>query len=124
MKEVAIQSVSALASIYTALELAGLNLVGDVSEATVKVVKHKYGQDVGDSTRESLGIVQDVNLARSSITRLGVRALARATVIQSGKNLADKRKTDGVQTQNQGTATNSQSTSQPVSSSSSTLHLD
>jgi len=82
-KEVAIQTVAAVAKIYESLEVAGLSLLGDVSQATVKVVHHKYGDEVASATKHGLGVVTDVSTATVQMRRVGLRAVAKATAIES-----------------------------------------
>jgi hypothetical protein len=82
-KEVAVQSIAALAKVYESLETAGLTLLGDLNQATVKVVHHKYGDDYAQATSAGLGVVKDVNTVTVNMRRVGIRAMTKATIRQS-----------------------------------------
>jgi hypothetical protein len=86
-KEVAVQAISALAKVYESLETAGLALIGDLSQATVKVVSHKYGEEAGSATEQGLGVVGDVSTTTVHMRRVGIRAIAKATVMESSKRV-------------------------------------
>eukprot|EP00456_Euglypha_rotunda_P020128 TRINITY_DN1767_c0_g1_i2.p1 TRINITY_DN1767_c0_g1~~TRINITY_DN1767_c0_g1_i2.p1 ORF type:complete len:232 (+),score=39.46 TRINITY_DN1767_c0_g1_i2:332-1027(+) len=104
MKDVAVQSISALVKIYGALELAGLALLSDASEATVKVVKHKYGEEVGHTTAQGLGVVTDMGAASAAMSRVGVTAVAKATVVEATVDLlGDQKKVEERRQQHQQT---------------------
>lgn len=46
--------VCAAVEVYEALEASGLTLISDLSEATVDVLQHKYGDDVAGTARDGV----------------------------------------------------------------------
>jgi len=91
VKHVGKTTFGAVAKLYEALELAGLVLLRDVTDATVQVVTHKYGPEVGRTTHTGLGVVTDVTIATSQMRSVGVKAILKKTAKESAiQSLADE----------------------------------
>lgn len=79
-KTVARSTIGAALKVFEALEVAGKALLVGTANATVTVVTHKYGQEVGAATQQGFGVVTDLTDSALAMRKVGVRAIAKATV--------------------------------------------
>ena len=80
-------TIGAVLNVYQAMETAVFGVAHDVSAATVTVVTHKYGEEAGIHTKESLGVVENVAVAAHGMKQLGVKSIAKATAIKTGQEV-------------------------------------
>lgn len=80
-------TIGAVLNVYQAMETAVFGVAHDVSSATVTVVTHKYGEERGAHTKESLGVVENVVVAAHGVNQLGVKSIAKATAIKTGQEV-------------------------------------
>lgn len=71
-----------------ALDDASETLLLDLTSATADVVSHKYGEEAGKATQDSLGIGTDLYLTTKQIRDLGVKSVARKAAVVTASSLA------------------------------------
>lgn len=82
-KHVGKATLSAVLNIYTAIETAVFGVAQDAAAATVTVVQHKYGEELGAHTKSSLNVATEVVVAARDVSKLGVKAIAKKTMIKT-----------------------------------------
>lgn len=85
--EVAAGVVKGASTVYMGLETAAATLFTSITDNTVKVVTHKYGQDAGSLTDNALNAVGQTALAGHNIASLGVKGIAKKAAKDTGKAL-------------------------------------
>lgn len=80
LKELAKSSISAAATLYEAVSDASVSLLHDITDATGKIIEHKYGQEAGASARDGLQVIKDAGIATVEMRKIAVTALAGRTV--------------------------------------------
>jgi len=83
--EVASGSISAISTVYMALENSSKILAKNIAENTVEVVKHKYGHEVGNVTDNALAAAGNTYLAVYNAGALGPKGLAKRLAKDTGK---------------------------------------
>lgn len=104
LKDAGRKSIEAVLTVYASLAAAGVLLLEDTKEATVHVVTHRYGAEMGQSVDNGnlsllmtlpfpiinsqlllqyigLGVATDMGQASMAMRSVGARALARGTAI-------------------------------------------
>jgi len=94
-KHVARSSLSAIVTVYDALEDAGLTLLSDMTDSTVNVLTYKYGADVGQTAADSLGIVKDLATCAVVSKRVGFKPLVQRTAAQTTISMLNDQKLEG-----------------------------
>ncbi|XP_045123403.1 spartin-like isoform X2 [Portunus trituberculatus] len=85
--EVAAGAVKGASTIYMGLESAAATLATSLTDNTVKVVTHKYGENVGALTDNTLYAVGQTAWAGHNIASLGVKGVAKRVAKDTGKAL-------------------------------------
>ncbi|XP_063869375.1 spartin-like isoform X4 [Scylla paramamosain] len=85
--EVAAGAVKGASTIYMGLESAATTLATSLTDNTVKVVTHKYGEDVGALTDNTLYAVGQTAWAGHNIASLGVKGVAKRVAKDTGTAL-------------------------------------
>lgn len=85
--EVAAGAVKGASTIYMGLESAAATLAASLTDNTVKVVTHKYGEEVGALTDNTLYAVGQTAWAGHNIASLGVKGVAKRVAKDTGKAL-------------------------------------
>ena len=86
-KDVVVNTVVAVDTLHTSMAQAGKILLTDVGSTTVEVVGHRYGEDMGDVTGESLQAVGNVLEAGSNVRKIGVKSVARVAAKSTAKGV-------------------------------------
>lgn len=86
-KQLGEAALTSVLTIYEAVEQAVWGVAGDAAQATVTVVKHRYGAEAGESTQQGLGVVGNVAQAARDMRHVGVKAIAKKTAIKAGQNI-------------------------------------
>lgn len=85
--EVAAGAVKGASTIYMGLESAAATLATSLTDSTVKVVTHRYGEEVGSLTDNTLYAVGQTAWAGHNIASLGVKGVAKRAAKDTGKAL-------------------------------------
>ncbi|XP_042859722.1 spartin-like isoform X2 [Penaeus japonicus] len=85
--EVAAGAVKGASTVYMSLESAAATLASSITQNTVKVVTHKYGEEAGSLTDNTLCAVGQTALVGHNIASLGVKGIAKRTAKDTGKAL-------------------------------------
>lgn len=85
--EVAAGAVRGASTIYMSLETAAATLASSLTDNTVKVISHKYGDDAGNLADNTLYAVGQTAWAGHNIASLGVKGIAKRTAKDTGKAL-------------------------------------
>ncbi|XP_042231033.1 protein spartin-like isoform X2 [Homarus americanus] len=85
--EVASGALRGASTIYLSLETAAATLATNITDNTVKVVAHKYGEDAGALADNTLYAVGQTAWAGHNIASLGVKGIAKRTAKDTGKAL-------------------------------------
>ena len=93
-KQVVVNTVVAVDTLHTSLASAGRILLTDVSATTVDVVAHRYGDEVGDVTGESLQAVGNVIQAGANVRQIGVKSMAKVAAKGTAKGVLTGEKQD------------------------------
>ena len=83
--ELASGTVTAVSTVYTALENSSRILATNVANNTVQLVSHKYGNEMGTATENALTSVGNAYLTTYNAAALGPKALAKRAVKTTGK---------------------------------------
>ncbi|KAK4313193.1 hypothetical protein Pmani_015455 [Petrolisthes manimaculis] len=83
--EVAAGAVKGASTIYISLEAAAATLATNITDNTVKVVTHKYGDDVGCLADNTLYAVGQTAMVGHNLTSLGVKGVAKRAAKDTGK---------------------------------------
>ena len=83
--ELASGTVTAISTMYTALENSSRILATNVANNTVQLVSHKYGNEMGTATENALTSVGNAYLTTYNAAALGPKALAKRAVKTTGK---------------------------------------
>ena len=86
-KEVVVNAVVAVDTLHTALADAGRILLTDIGGTTVAVVSHRYGDEVGEVTGESLQAVGNVIQAGTNVRKIGVKAMTVVATKSAAKGV-------------------------------------
>merc|ERR1711916_15499 len=86
-KEVVVNAVVAVDTLHTALADAGGILLTDIGGTTVAVVSHRYGDEVGEVTGESLQAVGNVIQAGTNVRKIGVKAMTVVATKSAAKGV-------------------------------------
>eukprot|EP00096_Caligus_rogercresseyi_P002773 TRINITY_DN15063_c0_g1_i1.p1 TRINITY_DN15063_c0_g1~~TRINITY_DN15063_c0_g1_i1.p1 ORF type:complete len:461 (-),score=99.67 TRINITY_DN15063_c0_g1_i1:389-1771(-) len=78
-------TVTAVSTLYTALENSTKVIAQNAANSTVKVVTHKYGLDAGDATNKSLSALGNTYLTMYNAGALTVKGVAKRTVKDTSK---------------------------------------
>lgn len=89
VKEVAGAGVGAVALVYTELTDAARVLLTASCDGIGRVVTHKFGEEVGQTTVEGLGLVQDAVQLQQNVSSMGVKGLAKSTLRHTGHQLME-----------------------------------
>ncbi|XP_063970486.1 spartin-like [Lytechinus pictus] len=76
---------SGFGKVYRGLETAAIQMAKSISHATVQTVEHKYGEDAGRLTNNSLATVGNIGISAHNFNNLGVKAIAKRTAKDTGK---------------------------------------
>lgn len=82
---VAAGGIQGFAAVYMGLEQAARTLAYSLANETVQTVQHKYGPEVGDAVDNAVFSVGNVALAAHNVSSMGVKAVAKKTVKETGK---------------------------------------
>ncbi|KAK8731802.1 hypothetical protein OTU49_007270 [Cherax quadricarinatus] len=85
--EVAAGALRGASTIYMSLETAAATLASSITDNTVKVITHKYGDDAGHLADNTLYAVGQTALAGHNISSLGVKGIAKRTAKDTGRAL-------------------------------------
>lgn len=85
-KEVGKAGLAAVANVWDALETSGRALVSQLSDSTVSVVEHKYGQAAAKVTGESLSVAVDLVETAYNVKQIGVKKLIKRAGRSAGTN--------------------------------------
>ncbi|XP_069173446.1 spartin isoform X2 [Procambarus clarkii] len=85
--EVAAGAVRGASTIYMSLESAAAMLATSLTDNTVNVISHKYGEDAGHLADNTLYAVGQTAFAGHNIASLGVKGIAKRTAKATGKAL-------------------------------------
>ena len=83
--DVASGSISAISTVYMALENSSKILAKNIAENTVEVVKHRYGHEVGNVTDNALSAAGNTYLAVYNASALAPKGLAKRVAKDTGK---------------------------------------
>ena len=83
--ELAGGTLTALSTVYSALESSSRILATNVANNTVQIVSHKYGNELGGATENALTAAGNTYLTAYNATALGPKALAKRAVKTTGK---------------------------------------
>merc|ERR1712088_1276075 len=83
--ELAGGTLTALGTVYSALENSSRILATNVANNTVQVLSHKYGTEVGTVTENALTAVGNTYMTAYNTTALGPKSLAKRAVKTTGK---------------------------------------
>jgi spartin len=86
-KDIASASVVAAAEIYESMYLAGQTVLKQGGSSTAQFVGHKYGPDVGEAAQDVATSTVDVGTAYYTMSRMGVRAIAKRIAKRTAKGL-------------------------------------
>ncbi|XP_040569523.1 protein spartin [Lepeophtheirus salmonis] len=78
-------TVTAVSTLYTAVENSAKVIAKNAANSTVQVVTHKYGVDVGDATNSALSSVGNAYLTAYNAGALTVKGVAKRTVKDTSK---------------------------------------
>lgn len=87
-KHVVKNSVVAAVEIIVALEEAGLQLLKDTGTATADVLEHRYGEEVGEASKDVMGVAYDLGSAKIAMNKVGVKAMAKRAAAGATIDLA------------------------------------
>ncbi|VVC29140.1 Hypothetical protein CINCED_3A013468 [Cinara cedri] len=73
--------------IYDGLEKSGIMLGNSISNNTVRIVRHRYGKNVGDVTQDTFETVGHGLRFTKTVKELGPKNIVKSTVIQTGRSL-------------------------------------
>ncbi|XP_022086440.1 spartin-like isoform X2 [Acanthaster planci] len=91
--EVAASGLQGFGIVYNGLETAAKSLAKSMSNATVEVVQHKYGDDAARFTDTSLDAATNIGFTVNNMNNIGVKAVAKRAAKDTGKAvLEDYRK--------------------------------
>eukprot|EP01112_Ceratiomyxa_fruticulosa_P011129 TRINITY_DN2997_c0_g1_i3.p1 TRINITY_DN2997_c0_g1~~TRINITY_DN2997_c0_g1_i3.p1 ORF type:complete len:572 (-),score=142.15 TRINITY_DN2997_c0_g1_i3:149-1864(-) len=76
-RELGKATLRAALNVWEALEEAGKTIYKNTSAATVSVVEHKYGKEVGQATSDSLVLAGNVVNTLYNVDQMGAKAIAR-----------------------------------------------
>uniref|UniRef100_A0A8D8Q4M9 Protein spartin n=1 Tax=Cacopsylla melanoneura TaxID=428564 RepID=A0A8D8Q4M9_9HEMI len=76
-----------IGAVYSGLEVAGAVLGRSISDSTVQIVKHKYGQPAGEFTQDTFHTVGNVLEVNTNVRSLATKRLIKNTVKQTGKQV-------------------------------------
>ncbi|XP_066977714.1 spartin isoform X3 [Macrobrachium rosenbergii] len=85
--EVAAGVVKGASTVYMGLETAAATLLTNITDNTVKVVTHKYGEEAGALTDNTMYAVGQTAMAGHNIASLGVKGIAKRAAKDTGKAL-------------------------------------
>ncbi|XP_068216967.1 spartin isoform X2 [Palaemon carinicauda] len=85
--EVAAGVVKGASTIYMGLESAAATLLTNITDNTVKVVTHKYGEEAGALTDNTMYAVGQTAMAGHNIASLGIKGIAKKAAKDTGKAL-------------------------------------
>ncbi|CAL4109579.1 unnamed protein product [Meganyctiphanes norvegica] len=94
--EVAAGAVKGASAIYMSLETAAGILATNVTDNTVKTVTHKYGEDAGKLSENTLYAVGQTAMVGHNISSLGVKGVAKRAAKDTGKALVFQRESGAV----------------------------
>ncbi|KAL1459708.1 hypothetical protein WDU94_011665 [Cyamophila willieti] len=80
-------AVQGIGAVYSGLEVAGAVLGRSLSDSTVQIVKHKYGQPAGEFTQDTFHTVGNVLEVNTNVRSLATKRLIKNTVKQTGKQV-------------------------------------
>ncbi|XP_052251062.1 spartin-like [Dreissena polymorpha] len=83
--EVAASGVQGFGTVYMGLEKAAKALGKSLANETVTVVAHKYGNDAGEFTENTLYSVGNIAMTAHNANNLGVKAIAKRAAKDAGK---------------------------------------
>ncbi|XP_038055681.1 spartin-like [Patiria miniata] len=83
--EVAASSLRGFGTVYSGLETAAKSLAKSISNATVEVVQHKYGNDAARFTDTTLDAATNIGVSAYNMNHIGVKAIAKRAAKDTGK---------------------------------------
>ena len=83
--KIAVVGVQGLAVVHEGLTDAWKILYSSLSDATVKTVDHKYGEQAGRVTGDAMGAVANAVEAYHNVNHLGYKAIAKKAAKETGK---------------------------------------
>lgn len=86
---VAAGGLAGFSTVYMGLETAAKTLASSLSEETVKIVDHKYGEQAGEVVGNAVYSVGNLALTTHNVQSLGVKAVAKRTAKDTGKAVLD-----------------------------------
>ncbi|XP_076046807.1 spartin isoform X2 [Oratosquilla oratoria] len=85
--EVAAGAVKGASVVYMSLENAAAMLARNITDNTVKVVSHKYGDEAGQLADNTLYAIGQTAMTGHNVASLGVKGIAKKTAKDTGKAL-------------------------------------
>lgn len=82
---VAAGGLAGFSTVYMGLETAARTLASSLSEETVNIVDHKYGEQAGEVVGNAVYSVGNLALTTHNVQSLGVKAVAKRTAKDTGK---------------------------------------
>jgi spartin len=82
--EVAVGGLRGFGTVYMGLEHAGSTLAKSIANETVQIVHHKYGQDAGKLTEDTLHATGGIAVTAYNVSSLGVKAIAKRAAKDAG----------------------------------------
>ncbi|XP_033632094.1 spartin-like [Asterias rubens] len=95
--EVASSSLQGFGTVYNGLEKAAKALAKNLSNATVDVVQHKYGDDAARLTDTSLDAATNIGFTAYNLNHIGVKAIAKRAAKDTGKAVFEDYKAESQQ---------------------------
>lgn len=95
VKEVGVATIGGVGAVFIAATDAARTLLCAGTRGISKVVRHKLGDDAGDTTTEGFGLVEDVVTIQQNMKNAGVKGLMRQTARHTGKKVLEDLKKSG-----------------------------
>jgi hypothetical protein len=83
-------SVGAVVNIWEELTGVGKNLIEGTQQATVQVVKSRYGPKMGSLASDFIGIGKDIYMTNKNIHGIGIQSLAKGSIKAAGTSFVKK----------------------------------
>jgi len=90
MRRVALAGTKAFLEISAKLLDASFQLTEDIESASVDIVTHKYGEEVGQALENTIEVVESANLVRRQMRGLAVKGLAKKAAKAAAKETVEE----------------------------------
>lgn len=93
--KVAASGLQGFGTVFVGLEAAAKSLGKSLTHETVQVVTHKYGEEAGQLTENTMYTAGHVAVAAYNVDNLGIKAIAKRTAKETGKAVLQDLHSDG-----------------------------